>query len=111
MDQWKETVISSIFSKILDKVRKRILHLRPLGDKALQEEVFQLSNVDLFGTQNYSIYALFFKTKDSEKQTIVDILMRGIQAALSQCRHMVGTVEQNDEGGFLIVKNLPARSD
>jgi hypothetical protein len=104
MDQWKETVISSISSRIPNKVYKRIFHLRPSGDKALEEESFQLSNLDLFNTQNYSVHALFFKTEDSEKPAIIDTLTRGIQAALSQCRHMFGTVEPNDEGGFSIVK-------
>lgn len=87
-----------------DGRRKQTLDIHPTGWESSKEERFRLSTLDLFNTQNYSTHALIFKLAEAEKPHVLEALKCGLEDALGQCRHMVGTVERNEHGDFSIVK-------
>ncbi|KAI0899509.1 transferase family-domain-containing protein [Annulohypoxylon nitens] len=83
---------------------KETFHLDPSNCDKSQEEWFRLSVLDLYNTQNYSTHALIFKLQDSAKAHIIETFKRGIEATLGQCRHLVGTIRENEYGDYSIVR-------
>ncbi|KAK5659473.1 hypothetical protein OQA88_674 [Cercophora sp. LCS_1] len=84
--------------------RKEAISVRPSNWRQLQEEQTRLSPLDFVITQHYNNYALIFKLdEDLDKSVIVDIFVRGLEATLSQCRHIAGTVGKNSHGDFSII--------
>ncbi|CAO2651405.1 Nn.00g039750.m01.CDS01 [Neocucurbitaria sp. VM-36] len=99
-------------------------NLRPLGwENDPEEERFKLSTLDYLSTTTYTNTALFFKLEDAEKTFVLNqalcreskftdssdskvaaILKEGLERTLSQVRHLVGTIERDEDGHHSIVK-------
>ncbi|OIW24594.1 hypothetical protein CONLIGDRAFT_685556 [Coniochaeta ligniaria NRRL 30616] len=87
----------------MPKVQEYQLH--PLGwESDPEEERFKLSTLDYLSAMTYNNYALFFKLDDSEKSKVADVLKEGLERTLSQARHLVGTIEKDDDGHHSFVK-------
>jgi hypothetical protein len=84
--------------------RKERFHLQPFLTESPTEEWFRLSILDLVVPANYNTYAIIFKADDSDENVIIDTFKRGILTTLQQCRHLVGTIEKNNQGDYSIVK-------
>ncbi|KAH0430613.1 acyl transferase [Colletotrichum camelliae] len=79
--------------------------LHPTGwENDPDEEHFKLSTLDYLSAMTYNNYALFFKVNDEHKSQVADILKKGLERTLSQTRHLVGTIEKNEDGHHSIVK-------
>ncbi|KAJ0382969.1 hypothetical protein COL922a_011447 [Colletotrichum nupharicola] len=52
----------------------------------------------------YNNYALFFRLNDEQKSQVAHILKKGLERTLSQTRHLVGTIEKDEDGHHSIVK-------
>jgi len=100
----RTSLIHDPFLEREGKVASQTFWIRPQGPKNAAEESFRLSTLDLFNTQNYSTHAFFFKIPDNEKPAVAEILKHGLGNALGQCRHMAGTIRENEYGDFSIVK-------
>ncbi|KAL1841187.1 hypothetical protein VTJ49DRAFT_7356 [Mycothermus thermophilus] len=75
-----------------------VYELHPLGwENDPEEEKLKLSMLDYFSAQLYDAYALFFKLPDGEQSHTLAILKEGLERTLAQCRHMMGTIEQDDD--------------
>ncbi|KAL2267833.1 hypothetical protein VTJ83DRAFT_5110 [Remersonia thermophila] len=75
-----------------------VYEIRPLGwENDPEEEKLKLSMLDIFSVQAYNPFTLFFKLSDNERPRALDILKKGLERTLAQCRHMVGTIEQDDK--------------
>ncbi|RYP50576.1 hypothetical protein DL769_010933 [Monosporascus sp. CRB-8-3] len=81
------------------------LQLHPLGwENDPEEERFRLSTLDYLSAMTYNNYALFFKLDDGEKRKVAVVLKEGLERTLSQARHLVGTIERDEDGHHSLVK-------
>ncbi|RKU41628.1 hypothetical protein DL546_005400, partial [Coniochaeta pulveracea] len=79
--------------------------LHPLGwENDPEEERFKLSTLDYLSAKTYNNYALFFKLDDEEKGKVAEVLKEGLERTLSQARHLVGTIERDEDGSHSFVK-------
>ncbi|KAF1848165.1 uncharacterized protein K460DRAFT_308124 [Cucurbitaria berberidis CBS 394.84] len=79
--------------------------LHPLGwENDPKEERFKLSTLDYLSTTTYNNMAFFFKLNDTEKTKTTAILKEGLERTLSQVRHLVGTIESDNDGHHSIVR-------
>ncbi|KAE9582304.1 Acyltransferase easC [Colletotrichum fructicola] len=79
--------------------------LHPSGwENDPDEERFKLSTLDYLSAMTYNNYALFFRLNDEQKSQVADILKKGLERTLSQTRHLVGTIEKDEDGHHSIVK-------
>lgn len=69
-----------------------------------EEERFRLSTLDYLTACSYNNYALFFELNDEDKKRTAAVLKAGLERTLSQCRHLVGTIEKNEDGDHSFVK-------
>ncbi|KAK1564160.1 acyltransferase [Colletotrichum navitas] len=80
-------------------------HIRPLGwESGPEEERFKLSTLDYMSPRTYNNYALFFKVKDEDKSKVAEVLKEGLERALAQAIHLVGTIEKDEDGFHSFVK-------
>ncbi|KAH7117305.1 transferase [Dactylonectria macrodidyma] len=88
-------------------------HLHSFGwENDPEEERFKLSTLDYLSTITYTNTALFFKVEDAEKTQLAypsdskaaAILKQGLERTLSQVRHLVGTIERDQDGHHSIVR-------
>ncbi|KAK3935733.1 transferase [Diplogelasinospora grovesii] len=81
------------------------LQLHPLGwENDPEEERFKLSTLDYLSAMTYNNYALFFKLDDADKSKVAAVLKEGLERTLSQARHLVGTIERDEDGHHSFVK-------
>ena len=86
-------------------VRKEVLELHPTGwESDPADEFFKLSTLDYCVGQVYTNYAIFFKLTDEDKPKVIPVLKKGLEVTLSQCRQLVGRVEEHPDGGFCFHK-------
>ncbi|KAH7134484.1 transferase [Dactylonectria estremocensis] len=79
--------------------------LHPLGwENDPEEERFRLSTLDYLSTTTYTNVAIFFKLEDTEKTKAAAILKQGLERTLSQVRHLVGTIERDEDGYHSIIR-------
>jgi len=79
--------------------------LHPLGyEDDPEEERLRLSTLDYLSACAWNNYALFFKLNEEDKSTTAAVLKEGLERTLSQCRHLVGTIEKNEDGDHSFVK-------
>ncbi|KAK2009013.1 hypothetical protein LZ32DRAFT_591007 [Colletotrichum eremochloae] len=79
--------------------------IRPLGwENGPEEERFKLSTLDYLSARTYNNYALFFKVKDGDKSKVAAVLKEGLERTLAQAKHLVGTIEKDDDGFHSFVK-------
>ncbi|KAH8845641.1 hypothetical protein MCOR27_010363 [Pyricularia oryzae] len=72
--------------------------LRPLGwEKDADEERIHTTSLDYLAAMTYNSYAIYFRLEDSERPKVVEALKAGLERTLSQCRHLVGRLEKNDD--------------
>ncbi|MBE3043777.1 hypothetical protein IMZ48_14630, partial [Candidatus Bathyarchaeota archaeon] len=82
-----------------------ILELHPAGwETDPPDEVFKLCTLDYCVGQVYTNWALFFKLPDAEKPKSVEVLKRGLEVTLSQCRQLCGYIEEYPDGGLCFHK-------
>ncbi|KAI0004360.1 acyltransferase [Xylariaceae sp. FL0662B] len=67
-------------------------------------ERFRLTTLDYLSGCTYMNFALIFKLDDSDKRKVVSVLKGGLELTLSQCKHLVGTIEKNEYGDHSVVK-------
>ncbi|KAK0649752.1 transferase [Cercophora newfieldiana] len=83
----------------MPKVVEHQLH--PLGwETDPEEERIRFSSLDYLAACLYNSYAIFFRLKDDskeEKTKVAEILKGGLERTLAQCRHLVGTIEKNQD--------------
>ncbi|KAF7555349.1 hypothetical protein G7Z17_g2204 [Cylindrodendrum hubeiense] len=80
-------------------------HLHPFGwENDPEVERFKLSTLDYLSTTTYTNPALFFKLEDAEKPKVAAILKEGLERTLSQVRHLVGTIERDEDGHHSIIR-------
>ncbi|KAG9255119.1 uncharacterized protein F5Z01DRAFT_75111 [Emericellopsis atlantica] len=85
--------------------KQEVFELHPTGwESDPPEEFFKLSTLDYCVAQVYTNYALFFKLTDAEKPKAVSVLKRGLEVTLSQCRQLVGRLENHPDGGLCFHK-------
>jgi hypothetical protein len=85
--------------------RKEILELHPTGWQSDPEnEFFKLSTLDYCVGQVYTNFALFFKLSDTDKPNAIEVLKRGLELTLSQCRQLCGVLEEHADGGLCFHK-------
>ncbi|PGH11405.1 hypothetical protein AJ79_04906 [Helicocarpus griseus UAMH5409] len=85
--------------------RREEFHLHPFGhENDPEEESFMLSHLDYLTAQTYNNYALFFEVKEAEKPSVAAALKGALERTLSQCKHLVGTIEKNEYGEHSFVK-------
>ncbi|KAL2139201.1 hypothetical protein VTI28DRAFT_5509 [Corynascus sepedonium] len=90
--------------------RKEHLRVRPDGWGTSQEQRVRLSLLDLMVTQYYMNFGLIFRLgRDVNKAVVADILRRGLERTLGECRHLAGTIEPDDENAMDF--SLVTRSD
>ncbi|KAF2105485.1 hypothetical protein BDV96DRAFT_592413 [Lophiotrema nucula] len=100
------------------------IQLHPWGwENDPQEERFKLSTFDFLSTITYTNMAVFFKIEDSQKMSVPSscsreqsiwtdclyrkaaaILKEGAARTLSQIRHLVGTIERDEDGHHSIIR-------
>ncbi|KPM37984.1 hypothetical protein AK830_g8583 [Neonectria ditissima] len=79
--------------------------LHPLGwENDPEEERFKLCTLDYLSTTTYTNMAVFFKLEDADRIKAAQILKQGLERTLSQVRHLVGTIERDEDGYHSIVK-------
>ncbi|KAH8121206.1 acyltransferase [Trichoderma asperelloides] len=83
--------------------RKVTHQLQPLWFNGFKEESFRLSILDIVIPPNYNTYAIVFKSDNADEKIVAETFKQGIDATLLQCRHLVGTVEKNQDGDYSIV--------
>ncbi|KDN67449.1 hypothetical protein CSUB01_06465 [Colletotrichum sublineola] len=91
----------------VEAVMSRIeeFQIRPLGwENGPEEERFKLSTLDYLSARTYNNYALFFKVKDGDKSKVAAVLKEGLERTLAQAKHLVGTIEKDDDGFHSFVK-------
>lgn len=85
--------------------RVKEFQLHPLGwENDPEKERFKLSTLDYFSTTTYTNAAIFFKLEDAEKPKAAALLKEGLERTLSQVRHLVGTIEKDNDGHHSIVR-------
>lgn len=79
--------------------KQEVFELHPAGwESDPADEYFKLSTLDYCVGQVYTNYALFFKLPDAEKPKAVEVLRKGLEITLSQCRQLVGHLEEHPDG-------------
>ncbi|KAK8031227.1 hypothetical protein PG990_000961 [Apiospora arundinis] len=79
--------------------------IRPTGwENDPEEERFRLSLFDPIILVVYCQFALFFRLDDAHRDQAAEVLQQGLEKTLSQVRHLCGTLEKDDGGGFSFVK-------
>lgn len=79
--------------------KQEVFELHPTGwESDPSDEYFKLSTLDYCVGQVYTNYALFFKLPDADKPKAVDVLRKGLEITLSQCRQLVGRLEEHPDG-------------
>ncbi|KAK3682981.1 transferase [Podospora appendiculata] len=74
------------------------LRLHPWGyENDPEEERFPLSTLDYLSVCAYDNMALFFPLSEAAKPRVAAVLKEGLERTLSQCRHLVGTIEKNPD--------------
>lgn len=92
--------------------RKEEFRLHPQGyENDPEEERFRLSTLDYLSACTYTNYALFFRLNEEDKLKAALVLKEGLEKTLSQCRHLVGTIEKNDDGDHSFVKKRNSTVD
>ncbi|KAI0194579.1 transferase [Astrocystis sublimbata] len=82
-----------------------VFDIQPSISQVAELEWFRLSPLDLIVTQHYNSYAVIFEAINPlDRESIVKIVCQALEATLLQCRHLVGTIEPNDQGDFSILK-------
>ncbi|KAL2022360.1 hypothetical protein VTK56DRAFT_5427 [Thermocarpiscus australiensis] len=85
--------------------RVEVFQLHPAGwESDPADEYFKLSTLDYCVAQTYMNYALFFKLPDQDKSQTVEVLKRGLEITLSQCRPLCGILEEHPDGGLCFHK-------
>ncbi|KAI2622425.1 acyltransferase [Hypoxylon sp. NC1633] len=86
--------------------KKEEHRLHPWGwENDPEQESFRLSTLDYLAASTYNNYALFFKLdEEADRTKIADLLKEGLERTLAQARHLVGTIEKNDDGDHSFVK-------
>lgn len=85
--------------------KKEEYRLHPLGyENDPEEERFRLSTLDYLSACAWNSYVLFFKLNEEDKRKTVAVLKEGLERTLSQCRHLVGTIEKNKDGDYSFTK-------
>lgn len=85
--------------------RLEILELHPDGwETDPTDEIFKLSTLDYCVGQVYTNWALFFKLLDEKKPQAVEILKRGLEITLSQCRQLCGNLKEHPDSGLCLHK-------
>ncbi|KAG5659470.1 hypothetical protein KAF25_002029 [Fusarium avenaceum] len=80
-------------------------NLHPFGwEDGPDEERFKLCALDYLSTITYTNSVIFFKLSDAEKSKAVTVLKEGLERTLAQVRHLVGTIEKDDDGYHSIVR-------
>ncbi|KAF5667310.1 acyl transferase [Fusarium heterosporum] len=80
-------------------------NLHPFGwEKDPDEERFKLCAFDYLSTITYTSSVIFFRLRDEEKSKAVAALKEGLERTLSQVRHLVGTIEKDQDGYHSIVR-------
>ncbi|KAL2120102.1 hypothetical protein VTJ04DRAFT_4128 [Mycothermus thermophilus] len=75
-----------------------VYELHPLGwETDPEEERLTFGILDYFSGRIYDAYALFFKLPDEARSKALAVLKEGLEKTLAQCRHMVGTLEQDKD--------------
>jgi hypothetical protein len=102
----------------------REFNIHPLGwENDPEEERFKLCTLDYLSTTTYTNTAAFFKLEDTEKtlvlycplrieskfantsyRKVAAILKEGLERTLSQVRHLVGTIERDEDGHHSIIR-------
>ncbi|KAK1990084.1 hypothetical protein LX36DRAFT_440245 [Colletotrichum falcatum] len=79
--------------------------IRPLGwESGPEEERFRLSTLDYMSPRSYFNYAVFFKVEDVDKSKAAAVLKEGLERTLAQTKHLVSTIEKDEDGGHSFVK-------
>ena len=79
----------------------QVLELQPKGwESDPADEFFRLSSLDYCVGQVYTNFALFFKLEDALKPKAAEVLKSGLEVTLSQCRQLVGRLEEHKDGGL-----------
>lgn len=68
------------------------------------DEFFKLCTLDYCSAQVFQSFALFFKLSDAEKPRVVELLKRGLEITLSQCRQLCGVLEEHPDSGLCFHK-------
>ena len=55
------------------------------------------TSLDYLAAMTYNSYAIYFRLEDSERPKVVEALKAGLERTLSQCLHLVGRLEKNDD--------------
>ncbi|KAM0193142.1 hypothetical protein ACHAPI_007872 [Fusarium lateritium] len=85
--------------------REEEFNLHPLGwEDSPDEERFKLCALDYLSTITYTASVVFFKTDNTDKSKAVKVLTEGLERTLAQVRHLVGTIEKDDDGHHSIVR-------
>jgi hypothetical protein len=85
--------------------KPEVFELHPAGwESDPSDEYFKLSSLDYCVAQVYANYALFFRLSDEDKPKTIPVLKRGLEVTLSQCRQLVGALEEHPEGGLCFHK-------
>lgn len=66
-------------------------------------KISRLGNAD-FESLQWNNYVLFFKLDEEDKNKTIAVLKQGLERTLSQCRHLVGTIEKNNDGDHSFTK-------
>ncbi|KAK8066147.1 hypothetical protein PG997_012894 [Apiospora hydei] len=69
-----------------------------------EEERFRLSLFDPIILVVYCQFALYFRLDDAHRDQAAQVLQQGLEKTLSQVRHLCGTIEKDEGGGFSFVK-------
>lgn len=81
--------------------RKETFDLHPEGWASdPQDEFYRLSPLDYCVSQSYSAYCLFFKLPEADIPKIIQVLKRGLEITLSQCRQLCCVLEEHPDGGY-----------
>ncbi|KAI1459904.1 acyltransferase [Annulohypoxylon moriforme] len=85
---------------------KQEFQLHPWGwENDPEEERIRLSALDYLAACVYNNYALFFKLDEkADKARIAEVIKEGLERTLAQVRHLVGTIEKNEQGDHSFVK-------
>ncbi|KAK8136733.1 Acyl transferase [Apiospora sp. TS-2023a] len=79
--------------------------IRPTGwENDPEEERFRLSLFDPIILVVYCQFALYFRLDDAHRDQAAQVLQQGLERTLSQVRHLCGTIEKDEGGGFSFVK-------
>jgi hypothetical protein len=84
--------------------RKQIYHVGPARAADLQDEFFKLSSNDYLPTPAIFVpIVLYLPVVDAQQVLVAQQLRSGLEESLRLCRHMVGTIEKNDDGDYGIL--------